>query len=191
MIRNRRILIFSQALVAIVLALSLSLVMALRLDRPVFIENYKDVRVYTTNGYYSADYLTISYLANSTDNRNVMGISFKGAEDLDVLTYEDRWPDTGHRIGRYTLRTVQLVVNGHSDVNKGHIRTLENATVLFSDGTESSVKSREESAFTQEAWMTSLKGCGCPPLLMDTQIWNIRLWKTSRSIALNPIPMTS
>jgi hypothetical protein len=139
MIRNRRILIFSQALVAIVLALSLSLVMALRLDRPVFIENYKDVRVYTTNGYYSADYLTISYLANSTDNRNVMGISFKGAEDLDVLTYEDRWPDTGHRIGRYTLRTVQLVVNGHSDVNKGHIRTLENATVLFSDGTESSV----------------------------------------------------
>lgn len=137
--RNRRILIFCQALVAIVLALSLVLVMVMRLDHPVFIENYKDLRVFLTNGYYSADYLSLNYLANSTDERNVISVSFKGAEDLEVLSYENSWPDNGQRVGRYTLRTVQLVVNGHTDVSKGHIRTLEDAEILFSDGTSMEV----------------------------------------------------
>ena len=134
--RNRRILIFSQAFVAIVLSLSLVLVTVMRLDHPVFIENYKDLRVYPTNGYYSADYLSLNYLANSTDQRNVIAVSFNGGEDLEVISYENSWPDVGQRVGRYTLRTVQLVVNGHTDVNKGIIRTLENATLIFSDGTE-------------------------------------------------------
>lgn len=137
--RNRRILIFSQAFVAIVLVLSLVLVMAMRLDNPVFIENYKDVRVFPTNGYYSADYLSLHYLANSTDERNVIAVSFKGAEDLEVLSYENSWPDNGQRVGRYTLRTVQLVVNGHTDVSKGHLRTLEDAVILFGDGTSMEV----------------------------------------------------
>lgn len=137
--RNRRILIFCQAFVAIVLALSLVLVMVMRLDHPVFIENYKDLRVFPTNGYYSADYLSLNYLANSTDERNVISVSFKGAEDLEVLSYENSWPDNGQRVGRYTLRTVQLVVNGHTDLSKGHIRTLEAAEILFSDGTSMEV----------------------------------------------------
>lgn len=137
--RNRRILIFCQAFVAIVLALSLVLVMVMRLDHPVFIENYKDLRVFPTNGYYSADYLSLNYLANSTDERNVISVSFKGAEDLEVLSYENSWPDNGQRVGRYTLRTVRLVVNGHTDVSKGHIRTLEDAEILFSDGTSMEV----------------------------------------------------
>jgi hypothetical protein len=136
MARNRKILMLSQVLAAVALVVSLSLVIVLRLDRPVFIENYKDLRVYPTNGYYSADYLSLHYLSNSTDQRNVIAVSFQGAEDLEVLSYENSWPDTGQRVGRYTLRTVQLVVNGYTDVSKGHIRTLENATILFSDGTE-------------------------------------------------------
>lgn len=137
--RNRRILIFCQAFVAIVLALSLVLVMVMRLDHPVFIENYKDLRVFPTNGYYSADYLSLNYLANSTYERNVISVSFKGAEDLEVISYENSWPDNGQRVGRYTLRTVRLVVNGHTDVSKGHIRTLEDAEILFSDGTSMEV----------------------------------------------------
>ena len=137
--RNRRILIFSQAFVAIVLALSLAIVTVMRLDHPVFIENYKDLRVYLTNGYYTADYLSLNYLANSTDERNVISVSFKGAEDLEVLSYENSWPDNGQRVGRYTLRTVQLVVNGYTSASKGHIRTLEDAVILFSDGTSMEV----------------------------------------------------
>jgi hypothetical protein len=137
--RNRRNLIFSQAFVTIVLALSLAIVTVMRLDHPVFIENYKDLRVYPTNGYYSADYLSLNYLANSTDQRNVIAVSFKGAEDLEVLSYENSWPDNGQRVGRYTLRTVQLVVNGHTNASKGHIRTLEDAVILFSDGTSMEV----------------------------------------------------
>ncbi|ETA81586.1 hypothetical protein [Youngiibacter fragilis] len=134
--RNRRILIFSQTFVAIVLALSLVLVTVMRLDRPVFIENYKDVRVFPTNGFYSADYLSLHYLANSSDERNVIAVSFNGAEDLEVISYENSWPVSGQRVGRYTLRTVQVVVNGHTDVSKGPIRTLEDARLMFSDGTE-------------------------------------------------------
>lgn len=132
--RNRKILAVCQLIVAIALIVSLSAVIALRLDRPVFIENYKDLRVYPTNGYYHADYLTLSYLANNTDDRKVTAVSFQGAEDLEVISYEND-PQAGQRIGRYTLRTVQMIINGQSDETKGLVRTLGKATVQFSDGT--------------------------------------------------------
>lgn len=126
--KNKKILKTGLILIGVTLLLSISTFFFLKIKRPVFLNHYYEYQMYLLNEddlYYSVGHnipIRLQYVTNVSDDRQVTGISFKEAPDLNVNASEYEPTNffsgmfqtssnnntLGTNIGRYNLRNVYL-----------------------------------------------------------------------------------
>lgn len=141
-----KILKVSIILIIISFLISLVFIYKSRLDKPVFLKNYKEVEVRDDGTIYSMGTLNIElkYISNREDERVVNSIVFKEAPELDFYTSENLYNDgmiffednrTTEDYGRYSIHTIYLNLNFSNDKYDLYKDImLEEATISFSDG---------------------------------------------------------
>lgn len=134
-------------IIAISFVISLLSIYKIKLDKPAFLKNYKEVEITEDNNIYSMGTSTIElkYVSNREDKRVVQSIIFKEAPELNFDASEQ--PYNGGMIfynnsnrtaidyGRYSIHTIYLNLNSSNDkydLSKDII--LEEATIFFNDG---------------------------------------------------------
>jgi hypothetical protein len=143
---NKNILKGSIILIVISFVISLLVTYKIKLDKPVFLKNYKEVEIRENNNIYSmgASSIELKYISNREDKRVVNSIVFKETPELNF--YASEQPYNGGMIffsdnkttedyGRYSVHTIYLNFNpseAEYDLSKNII--LEKATIIFSDG---------------------------------------------------------
>lgn len=147
MSNTKNILKGSIIIIAISFVISLLSIYKIKLDRPVFLKNYKEVEVTEDNNIYSMGTSTIElkYISNREDKRVVQSIIFKEAPELNFDASEQPYDGsmifynnsnrTAIDYGRYSIHTIYLNLNSSNDkydLSKDII--LEEATIFFNDG---------------------------------------------------------
>ncbi len=137
----------SITLIAVSLVLTILISEKLKVDKPVFIKNYKEVEIIESEGSLSISGFDIElkYISNIEDKRKVVYITFKDAPELNfyasetnsmgLMSFYDYSNDNVERHGRYGVHTVFLSLNHENfeyDLNKE--LELGEATITFNDG---------------------------------------------------------
>lgn len=146
--KNKTILRSGLFLLFFAFIFSIGAAFYLKLDIPVFFENYKEVNLYKRDdGRYQESDFMIQYLTNSSDTRIVTDIYFKEAPDLDFRAdefgFRGGWsfpvfnaPQNqrpGKIYGRYSLRTIYIKFEQGVEKNLDGTQ-LENAIITFNNG---------------------------------------------------------
>ncbi|MBS5883968.1 hypothetical protein [Clostridium sp.] len=137
----------SIALIGLSLIITLLVLSKLKLDKPVFLKNYKEVGIIENEGVLSNSGVDIElkYISNREDRRKVNSIIFKEAPELNfyasenssmgLMSFYDYSNDNIESHGRYGVHTVFLTLNPQNyeyDLDKELV--LSEATVTFNDG---------------------------------------------------------
>lgn len=142
----KKILKVSIILVIISCVISVLSIYKIKLDKPVFLKNYKEVEVREDNNIYSmgTSNIELKYISNREDERVVNSIVFKEAPELNFYASEQPYNGVGfffndnkttEDYGRYSVHTIYLSFNPSEDkYDLSKEITLEKATVIFSDG---------------------------------------------------------
>ena len=137
----------SIALIGLSLIITLLVLSKLKLDKPVFLKNYKEVEIMENEEVYSISGFDIElkYIANIKDKRKVSSVTFKEAPELNFYASEnnsmglmssyDYSNDNIDSYGRYGVHTVFLSLNSQKyDYEFDKELALSEATVTFDDG---------------------------------------------------------
>ncbi|WP_027400362.1 hypothetical protein [Anaerovorax odorimutans] len=135
----------------------LGFIFCLRLDEPVFLKTYCEYEVQedvNDENHYEDTQFIIRYITNIDDKAKVTNVTFLEAPELDFWASEDK-PNSsfvfsynnnennviGERCGTYSIRTVYVNLLSREDIfNDNSILELNNAEVMFSDGTSMNVQ---------------------------------------------------
>lgn len=143
---NNRTLKASIAIIISVALISIVVISKMKIDKPVFLKNYREISTYEYDGRYSIDegFFNLQYITNIYDTRYVTGITFKGMSDTYFFAteynqvyglsfYEGENPNV-NKHGRYALHTVYISCPDlkYEDNQKEIILT--SAIVEFNDG---------------------------------------------------------
>lgn len=137
----------STTLIVISFLMSLLILGKLKLDKPVFLKNYKEVEVIengdslSTLGYD----IELKYISNREDKRKVSSITFKEEPKLNFYASENNSGglmrfynysnDNIENHGRYGVHTVFLNLNSQNyGYNLSNNIVLSEATITFNDG---------------------------------------------------------
>lgn len=156
--KNNKIMKIGLILIGVTLMLSICTILFLRVKKPVFLQHYYEHKIYLQNEndlFYSVGFdgpIKLQYITNISDDKHVIGISFKEAPDLYVNASE--YPPTnffpgmfysssnnntlGTEIGTYSLRTVYLNIDIPIDSVSDQLE-LSEANILFSGGDQMEV----------------------------------------------------
>lgn len=135
--RNKKILHIGLVTLVLSLLLSLGFVTYTRLDQPVFLYNYKESNILSVEGYYSKRHFNFSYITNAGDSRYVVGISFPGAEAIELSVVDaSTWltPEFIHNYGHYTVRDVNVTVTDLDVTTRFEPLDLRKGTVTLDNG---------------------------------------------------------
>ena len=137
----------SIALIGLSLIITLLVLSKLKLDKPIFLKNYKEVELMENEEVYSISGFDIElkYIANIKDKRKVSSVTFKEAPELNFYASEnnsmglmssyDYSNDNIESHGRYGVHTVFLSLNSQKyDYEFDKELELSEATVTFDDG---------------------------------------------------------
>lgn len=151
--KNKKIMKTGLILIGVTLLLNICTILFLRIKEPVFLHHYYEHKMYLQNEnnlFYSVGLdgpIKLQYVTNITDDKQVIGITFKEAPDLYVnaseyqpaifspgMFYSSSDNNTlGTEIGTYSLRTVYLNINIPIDSVSDQLE-LSEAIILFSGG---------------------------------------------------------
>lgn len=144
---NRKILNIGVALIILVVILSTGLAYYLKLDNPVFLENYCEYNILMDDDNYMWDAFTIKYITNFTDKRKVVDISFEEAPNLIFYAsehghsgyffnmFDSNSNDSSENIyGRYIVREVYITMDMQSIDEPLEELKLSKAKVQFNNG---------------------------------------------------------
>ncbi|WP_291651176.1 hypothetical protein [Clostridium sp.] len=137
----------SMALISISLVMTLLVLSKLKLDKPVFLKNYKEVEIMENEGAYSISGFDIElkYISNREDKRKVSSVIFKEAPELNfyasennsmgLMRFYNNVNDNVENHGIYGVHTVFLSLSSQKyDYEFDKDLVLSNATVTFDDG---------------------------------------------------------
>lgn len=135
-------------LIGILALASLVAMLQMRLDKPVFLDHYYDLRVHEDGNYHQEFRLT--YITNVHDNRVVNHVEFPEHPYIGVSATEQGFmsPFTfdssnqqppGEIHGRYSVRTIYCQISETTGVEEMDGAVVETARMFFSDGTEMDV----------------------------------------------------
>lgn len=133
MSKNRRILKIGIIIILITFILSLATSYFLRLDKPVFLQSYVELQLpVLENGDYGSDQFEIRYITNTNDNRVVNNIEFIDLPGLYAYVYDTEI--SGLTEGMYSIRSVNVFVDGYQIQGPIQEMHLNKAKVYFTDG---------------------------------------------------------
>lgn len=157
--QNRKFLKIGLIIIGITLSFCLLIILYLRIDKPIFLKNYCEYPMYLQNeqdNFYKIGFgypITLQYITNITDSREVYNVTFKDAPNL-LVNASERQPFNyysnysvhygtnnkrlGMGIGRYSLRSINLDIQIPLDVNQDEIELTE-ATLYFNNGEQMDV----------------------------------------------------
>lgn len=135
-------------LTGILALVSLGAMLHLRLDEPVFLDHYYDLRVHEDGDYYQE--FRLVYITNAHDKRVVNHIEFPEHPYIPISATEQGFINhfpwgsssqepTGEIHGRYSVRTVYCQLNGTPSLSELDGKVVRTARVYFNDGTEMNI----------------------------------------------------
>lgn len=146
--KNKKLLKTSIILIAIALVISMGTSFYLKLDKPVFLEAYRDIDlpIYDT-GYYGDVEFHLRYITNANDTRMVNHIelpevaNFRGyANETGGFMFNFfnnvNGQDIGQQVGPYSIRTVYVQLSAHDVPVTDEEFHLTKARVYFNNGEE-------------------------------------------------------
>lgn len=147
MSQNKKILKTGIIMILITLVISVSISFFLRLDKPVFLKSYLELKLHELdNGYYRDSQFELRYITNANDYRVVNGIEFIDMPELHACASEynhgfmfSGFYDTsktmpGQIEAMYSLRTVYIQLDTYIVEDPIDELHLTRAKVYFSDG---------------------------------------------------------
>lgn len=143
---NRKILFFGSVSMGAVLIFCVVFSYICQLKEPVFLYHYYETEVPVGEDGYSKVYLTLYYITDISDNRQVVNLTFDEAPD--ILFYAQNQNSTagffttntseiqGQVYGRYSLRTIYVYLNASVNFDNINEIQLSKANISLSDGEE-------------------------------------------------------
>lgn len=143
--KNVKVFKVSITLIVVSLIISIATISKLRLDKPVFLKNYKEVDIIESEEGYSLGIpnIELKYIANREEERSVIGISFKEIPEFVFHASENNYQGfmtfnnenkNSENHGRYSVNTVYLSwgqINEINNLPKNVV--LKEATITFDD----------------------------------------------------------
>lgn len=142
-----KVLKVSMILIVISFVISIVSIYKIKLDKPVFLKNYKEVEVVENDNIYSmgGGNIELKYISNRDDKRIVKSIVFKEATELNFQVGGQQSYNQGINLfndniiaedyGRYSVHTIYLTLNSSNDkYNLSKDIILDKATIIFNDG---------------------------------------------------------
>lgn len=143
---NKRILNISLVLIVISAIVTLIGINIMKIDKPVFLKNYREFGVYENEGMYAINegFLELKYISNIDDERVVTGITFEKLPNAQFYAseyspYSNRIIRSGYdanisKYGRYAVHTESLSCYSLIEDKDWKDIMLTKATVQFDDG---------------------------------------------------------
>lgn len=163
MSQNKKLLKIGIIIILIILVISLTISFFLKLDEPVFIESFLELKLHEMdNGYYGDKEFELRYITNVNDNRVVNGIEFIDMPELQAYASEynhgfifSAFNDTNNtNLGQikamYSVRTIYIqldtyrleapidelhLIKAKVHFSDGHVQTIDIGQVVLSDAT--------------------------------------------------------
>lgn len=156
--KNKRIINVGLILIGLTLLLSIFTTLFLRIKEPVFLNHYYEYNMYLQNEnnlFYSVGSgrpIILQYITNASDDKNVIGVSFKEAPYLyiNASEYESNnfyWSMSyssskdnilGTSIGTYSLRNIYLTIDVPIESASDQLE-LSEAIIYFNNGEQMEV----------------------------------------------------
>ena len=144
---NKKIITAGLILTLLTLTASMFFIYYCRLKEPVFLQHYYENQLPVDDTPNGESAFVIYYLTNRSDKKEVTGITFKEAPEINFYATENQsggmmvWSSNtieqkGVVYGRYSLRSVYVNMVYDSNVEKLDKSLLSQAAFEFSDGTQ-------------------------------------------------------
>lgn len=142
---NRKILKIGIIFISLSLIISLGLATAMKLDKPVFLKNYTESMIATSEPSYRGSEFVLKYIINVSDKRRITDIYFEGYPNLVLYAGSNSsrvdifpiFPQLNHLseeiYGRYVVRNLYVTIDGKSLGEFNEIE-LNNAKITFDNG---------------------------------------------------------
>lgn len=142
---NRKILRTGIIIISFSIIISLGFIMAIKLDRPVFLKSYTESMIFASEPSYRGSEFVLKYITNVSDNRKVIDIYFdeypdlvlyagKSSSRVDMFPMIPQYNYSKEEIyGRYVIKNLYVKIDGK---NLGEFDEVElnNAKITFDNG---------------------------------------------------------